>query len=301
MHFSDGFEIPPSPSPADLIRLIRLGFGLKKFAPPALPECASEVLALTKSSSPDLVAIADIIENDMLLASQLIRIVNSPLYSRGLEILSVSQAVNRLGLETLQQIVLEASLNTFVYSHPSYAQTMNDLRCHCSATAQISAIIAKRVGYPSKLAFLCGLFHDIGLAAEVLLLGEAYKEQPPALDQIWGKLIEIHEQVAWHVMIQWNLPTNIREVVRYHHSIPDSARDPKGSSIVCLADLMAAEEELRKTLAGFRSSSIDITEGTTSDEDCARALGLLSLTDNDYEDLTIEVRMTTDKVKEGER
>lgn len=280
---------PPNPKGADLARLIRRGFGLRTFDPPALPGVAARVLELAQNPEADLRALAEVIEKDMLISANILRLMESPLYNRGIHITSIEQAVNRLGLKAVRNVVAEAALNTTVFHSEAYEHSMERLRLHSAATAQIAQLVSKQSGANHDLAFLSGLFHDIGLAAPLLLVGEVYPDSPPKLDDLWPELLWLHEQISWHVMRFWKLPESIREIIRFHHAIPEEARDPMGSAIVCLADRIVSDCGLSHTHPELdHTTPEESSRGITPDIEFGRAKKYLGITSSKYDILMKE-------------
>lgn len=280
---------PENPTGADLARLVRRGFGLKNFEPPALPVGAARVLELANNSDANIRVVARAIEEDMLLSAQILRLMQTPLYNRGVEISSIEQAVARLGLSALRHVVAEASLNASVFNaDDAYEKAMEQLRKHSAVTGQAAQLVSRALGLRHDLAFLAGLFHDVGLAAALLLVSEAYGDSPPPLDVVWKELIGLHERLNWHVSLYWKLPDGIREIVRYHHHIPAGARDPLGSSIVCLADHLAEECGIGNTPEELDGLLPEKSAGITSESELERVGKRLGLTAADYDALLEE-------------
>ncbi|MCA9639570.1 MAG: HDOD domain-containing protein, partial [Myxococcales bacterium] len=75
--------------------------GLKPF-----PVVAQRVLALLNDPDFDLGQIAKLLEGDTALATKLLRVANSSLFSRGNKIASIESAVVRLGGKTVMDMLL---------------------------------------------------------------------------------------------------------------------------------------------------------------------------------------------------
>lgn len=289
--WSDRREVAPErPSGEELARLIRRGIGLGRFELPALPHVAARVLQLTAHDDVSLREVAAVIEQDVVLSARVIRLVQSPIYSRGVKIASIGQAVTRLGLATLRDLVAEAGLHAAVFSSQAYAPSMEALRLHCSATAQMTALVSQASKVEQEHVFLAGLFHDIGIAAALLLIAEAYPAGPPPLDDVWQDVLWLHEKVNWHVARVWELPERIKEVIRHHHRIPEGAADPVGSSIVCLAEWLAVEAGAGHAPAELEARSPVEAEGVTGEAEVERACEWLGFSSETLEDLTDRAR-----------
>lgn len=277
---------PADPTGFDLARLVRRGFALSKFKLPVLPEISSRLLELSSDADVSFKELAQLIEQDMVLAAEIIRLMQTPVYNRGLEITSIEQAVSRLGIGSLRDVVAEIALNSCIFSHSVYKTMMEQLRRHSAATAQIATRVCRVAGFTYDQAFLAGLFHDMGLATPLLLIAEAYPDDPPPLEEVWSELIWLHEPIIWHIARYWRLPEPLRAVIRHHHEVPDTAPDAIGSSIVCIADSLATESGLAHTPKGFKPREPEHgTAGVTSHEGLLLACDRLGLSKDEYKAL----------------
>src|SRR5262245_51735897 len=77
---------------------------------PILPEAATRIVALCADEKTDAKAIEGVLERDPSLASHVLRVANSSAYAPKTPIVSLQQAVTRLGIGTLRNIVLAVSL-----------------------------------------------------------------------------------------------------------------------------------------------------------------------------------------------
>ncbi len=83
---------------------------------PLLHDVAFEVLGLTTSWDADAQRMAGIIHRDQALATHVLRVANSPAYASRDPILSLQQAITRLGFQALRDIVIAISVRAKVFS-----------------------------------------------------------------------------------------------------------------------------------------------------------------------------------------
>ena len=176
--------------------------------------------------------LAGIIETDAVLAGNLLRVVNSPLYGRMSAINSVRHAVAIMGSIKIRNLVLGLSVSRrWASSRVPRGWNAPQFNAHSLAVAVLSDLIALEtpVPYPEG-AFTAGLLHDVGK----LLIAVAMPEQfetvyetsetcgDEADDCEWGVLGVTHAEISGAIMRKWKLPEPIQEGVGYHHS-PDEA------------------------------------------------------------------------------
>jgi len=124
---------------------------------------------------PDLRSIEKLVLQDPALSTHLLRASNSAYY-RGLqEVSTVRQAMVRLGLVEVANIVIMLSQrNTFASSEPFIREQMHDLWIHSVACAQASAWLAKETGHP-------GMVHSAFLRASFMILARRLCSLPLAI------------------------------------------------------------------------------------------------------------------------
>ena len=85
---------------------------------PLLPQVASQVVALAASPVADASRLSALIHRDPSLAGQVLRIANSAAYAPRMPIVSLQQAVARLGLTVINEIAFAASVQSGIFKVP---------------------------------------------------------------------------------------------------------------------------------------------------------------------------------------
>ncbi len=213
------------------------------YRPPLLPTVALEVHKLSYRADVNADQLVAVLEQDSVLAAQVLRVAGSAAYGGwGEGEVSLKQAVVRLGMRNLAILVWEVATGMRVYRSARYSAFMEDMRRHSTACAHLCRLIAARKGVAADTAFLCGLLHDIGMAATLLVLAERPKEEPaidPAvLDEI---LRETHQEVSGMIAQLWKLPTEIEEVLANHHSGQVRGQPNDLAAIVAICEEMSRD------------------------------------------------------------
>src|SRR5512144_1207779 len=94
---------------------------------PLPPRIATEVLALTRDQDADFTRIAQLLHQDPALAGHVLRIANSPTHLPRSPIVSLQQAITRLGLRMLAEIALIASVQSGVFRVPGYEAELKQI------------------------------------------------------------------------------------------------------------------------------------------------------------------------------
>jgi putative nucleotidyltransferase with HDIG domain len=221
----------------DLIERVGNIFAAPEYMPPMLPTVAIELLHVARYPDIDLRRIARLVAADPMLAGRVMSLVNSPVYAGTVPIRTLDQAVFRIGLNSLRDLVVQAALNMRLFTTDGYTTSMERVRRHSVATAHVSRVVANHTGSDSEIAFLDGLLHDVGIAAALIVIDELFVDQTrPRLSAIWPAVQAIHESAGLFLARIWDLPADLSTVIGRHHDFQQG-----GSASVRIARLHIAE------------------------------------------------------------
>src|SRR4029077_2368798 len=144
---------------------------------PMLPRVASQVVALVGSPTTDANRLSELIHRDPALAGQVLRIANSPAYMPRMPIVSLQQAVSRLGLNAVTEIAFAASVQSGVFRVPGWEPMLNQLWRHALASGAFAKEVARTRRLNVESAFLCGLLHAVGKPALLQVITDVGKSQ----------------------------------------------------------------------------------------------------------------------------
>jgi HD-like signal output (HDOD) protein len=222
-------------------RIVRV-FESKGYQPPRLPAVATELLALSNRSDVEFSAVEALLEKDAMLAGEVLSLCKSAAYDRGGHINSLREALVRIGLAKLREIVMQAALSARVFRASAYKGCMEALQRHCRVTAHLARIVSQATPLDEERAFLCGLLHDVGFAGILIVLSDTKRgEQPPKLDLLWPSIHGAHSIAGCRMVELWDLPSEIALAVTAHHNVSIDGYDHPLASIVCLAETLATE------------------------------------------------------------
>lgn len=185
---------------------------------------------------PDPGFIERLIIKDQALTGQVLRIANSAFYKGLVKVSTVRNAILRLGINEVSNIVtLVTHEQCFKSRDPKINAILRDQWGHSLGCAIGSHWIAKNSGCTSLAseAFFAGLLHDVGklvilTALEQLKQSKKIEAQPaPALLQ--EIMDNQHCQYGFTLMNNWNLPERYGRVARDHHV---DSFDPKDYILV---------------------------------------------------------------------
>ena len=225
---------------ADLTERIGTLFASPSFQPPMLPSVAIELLDVARYPDIDLRRVARMIERDPLLAGKVMQMVQSPYYAGRVPISDLHQAIFRLGLDTIRDLVLEAALNIRLFTTPGYQPAMERIRRHSVATAHIARILAKETDQDPHRLYLLGLLHDVGLAAGLITVDELFDhDAKPPIHHIWPAIETTHESAGTLMARIWDLPGDFARLLGQHHHFQATGTDELILATLHLAEAIA--------------------------------------------------------------
>jgi putative nucleotidyltransferase with HDIG domain len=208
---------------------------------PMLPRVASQVVALVGSPTTDANKLSELIHRDPALAGQVLRIANSPAYMPRMPIVSLQQAVSRLGLNVVSEISFAASLQSGVFRVPGYESVLNQLWRHALASGAFAKEIARVRRLNVESAFLCGLLHSVGKPALLQLVNDVAKTNSLRVGPIAlvALLDDLHAVVGVRIAEQWSLPKPVAASIEHHAAYAQAGAFRQEAMITFLADRLA--------------------------------------------------------------
>ncbi|MBF0303992.1 MAG: HDOD domain-containing protein [Desulfamplus sp.] len=172
-------------------------------------------------NDPDMDKIINLIKKDISLTTEVLKISNSPFY-KGLEqVKTVQDAVIRLGMVEVTNIVLLAcQKNSFRAQDPILQDWMNKMWIHSVGCAVGSQWLARYYQYDNlNEAFLAGLLHDVG-AFFLLSVLDQIKAKNATMPHklIEDIVIKMHTNYGNMLLTDWSLPEQYCTIARDHHT-----------------------------------------------------------------------------------
>lgn len=194
---------------------------LKSMDLPVLPATAQKVLSLMADPDVSIEKIKRLISTDPGLTTKILQVANSAFYGGHRNIQNLSQAILRLGLNAVRNLVVATSMKN-VYKR--FGLTEKLLWEQLIGSALAANIIARhtRLSDPED-AFIGGLLHDIG---KVVLNNEFPDAFAKVMEKVYNDSIpfskaemEIFEfsqrKVGALVVKKWGFPENLELLLRY--------------------------------------------------------------------------------------
>lgn len=205
---------------------------------PLLPQVASQVLSMSSSDDVSAHALADLIHRDQAIAANVLRVANSPMYRARVPIVSLQQAISRLGLTMLRDIVVSISMRSRIFNIPGYAAEARALWHHAAETAVYAKEIARLCRRNVEGAFLSALLHDVSKPVLLLALADIQTRLPePLTPAIVACALDVyHTRVGALLAATWSLPPETCASLIYHHDYSAAPAHADAVMLTSLAD-----------------------------------------------------------------
>ena len=213
-----------------------------KIEVPMLPDVANQVLALSNDPDSDAAQLAKLIQGDQALAGHVMRIANSAAYTPNASIVSLQQAIARLGMALITEIALAASLNTKLFKAPIYENRIDEIWEHALCTALWGKEVARISKKNVEAAFLCGLLHSIGKPVILQTIYDYSMSQDASISQDEALILEdsFHVRFGEVIVRKWKMPIIVQESVHFYQCYQDAKSYRDAATVTNAAAKLAA-------------------------------------------------------------
>lgn len=224
---------------------------------PPFPATVNKVMEICRDVNTSPTDLTKVISLDPVLTGKVMQLVNSAYFGLSREIISLVRAVVMLGMNTVKNLVLGATVMSAFGTHKNFrALNMDMFWKHSLGVGVISKLIAEKRNINKKLIegyFIAGLLHDIGkiplnskFSDEYLNIMEIPEKEPQPLFISEKQLLGIdHTFVGNLIAKKWKLGEEISDTITYHHA-PETYQGVQNDILftVILSDHFANSSEI---------------------------------------------------------
>jgi HD-like signal output (HDOD) protein len=215
---------------------------------PTLPAVVYELNRLINDPMSSTGDVEKVMSNDQTLTAKVLKLVNSAYYAIPGGVTNLKKAITHLGFDTVQQLVLGASiLNALSIKESSVPFDLTKFWQHSIGVGIAGETIAKRLGYKVPADVLtCGLVHDMGKIALLIIAPDQFKA---VLDKAQESSITIiesekqlnypgHAEIGYALANKWLLPQQIQNSICFHHQNDASKRGKASPELNQVIDMV---------------------------------------------------------------
>lgn len=169
--------------------------------------------------------VALVANEDMSLATQMLKIANSPMYMGRTKVATIKEAVIRLGAQQVINIAIAASQSAAHQSNnPALDCYMKALWLHSHGSALGARWLALNCGMRGVAdeCYLAAMLHDVGklylLKSIERLVSAGVISSMFDVELISDIFDVMHVEQGFRLMQHWNFPVMYCDVIKYHHT-----------------------------------------------------------------------------------
>ncbi|MET0343644.1 MAG: HDOD domain-containing protein [Polyangiales bacterium] len=214
---------------AELVRHLNDG----NAALPAVPAVAIAGLRMAYLPNVNLSSLAQFVEQDPFTAARFLAVANSALYYRGFRTASVRDALMRMGMSQVREILASLAHGVML---PKYQELLvaHTERATIAGRCALAVNAELRLNYDT--AYLCGLLHNLGEARVLRILADL--PSPHDGPRVVHELVErYHAHAGAQLAEKWNLHSDIVQACALHHD--EQHAESRPVQIAMLSDLFA--------------------------------------------------------------
>lgn len=214
-----------SPSPTKVVaNAIIEGIKSGNLELPVIPSVASKIFSLTNDPNADMSELSKLIHGDQSIASHVLRIANTASYTSGEPIVSLQQAVTRLGMKLLGEIAIAVAIQGDVFRAPGFETQVKQLLRHALSAAAYGREIARKRRRNVEGQFLCGLLHSLGHPICLQLIAKVRERLNLSLEphEVNTLISKLGPKVATKVAIDWKLPKQLQITTAHYQNYSEA-------------------------------------------------------------------------------
>lgn len=244
---------------------------------PPMPAFFRDLLPHVQDPDVGYEQLSKIIRHDPGVTMNILRMANTTYFTGTERIVSLKQALVRLGSRRLLQIIIaQGAASQLAVRLDGYGLEPRGLLLHSVGVA----VTAENLAHLLKLnmcemLFTAGLLHDMGK----VILNPFVREAKPVFDELLRdterpfddlerEVLGItHPEAGAQLMVQWNFPDDVVEIVACHHHPNQATHVADETLMVHLADTLLYSQGVGNGIDGLRYTVAD---------DAATQLGIRS-------------------------
>lgn len=206
---------------------------------PVFDEIALRIHREVRENKLDADLICKILEEDLTLVAELLRMANSSFFCGMSPVGSLREAAVRLGVRQIASIVFSVSQKRlYSASGGIFKARLTSLWKHTSAVSVGARWLAANSGYRNLAdeAFVGGLLHDIGKLSLICIMEDIVKKDKLELsdDVVNRTLQSMYSEHGATLLDSWNLPESFKSLVLQQ----DSEEFDQENLVLCIIRLV---------------------------------------------------------------
>jgi putative nucleotidyltransferase with HDIG domain len=216
---------------------------------PVLPRAYVRISDELSKADPSPKVVGDIVAEDIGLAGNILKLVNSAYFGLSRPLAAPQQAVIVLGINVIRSVILSLHVFKSFEGGGERSFSLAKLWAHCMRTASIARVIARVEGLAREdadNAYVAALLHDVGkllldahCAEECRGIYREVREHNRLVAEVESERLGLtHAQVGAYLLGLWGLPSIVVNAVARHHTPAAEPGELCATGVVYFANLL---------------------------------------------------------------
>lgn len=213
------------------------------FELPMLPQVASQAMSMASDPNACLEDLSDLIHKDQVLAGNVLRIANSAAFCGGSEqVVSLSQALARMGMALMGEIAMSASLKNGIFEAKGHEDLVKALFSHSLAAGNFGKEIARMKRYNVEGQYLGSLLHAIGkpVVLKMVIAAKKTLDADIAKNEVLALIEKFHVQLGKKISLKWKLPQTVDHSIEYYLKYEEAKQFKNEAMMTALSHHLAS-------------------------------------------------------------
>ena len=209
---------------------------------PRLPSVIPKIMLAIRDENSNAQDLADLISSDLSLVGEVIRLSNSAYYRTGVKVESLKQAILKLGMDGIRQLVSSAAFKPILI--PKHGKLSTGLSKFLWKKNQRAALagnyLALQTGDDRFHAYLAGLLAQAGILVIAKQIDENFDgmEIPDSIE-FMNQLDRLSKKITVQIGRQWDMPGEIIQALEEQLNEHAPAQISSLGQVCYIADRLA--------------------------------------------------------------
>lgn len=235
---------------------------------PSPPEIYNQLVTEIQRDDPSIRNIANLIKKDVSITAKVLHMVNSAYFGLSTHVENPLHAVNLLGIDTIQSMVLSAGVFNLFKDPEIPGYSLDSIYTNSLVVGTSSRHLANAFGLMTKQtedALMAGMLHDIGKLVMLSYFPEEFKKSIKLSTEESIPLFEAEKQILGvsdaeigaHLLSLWGLPNSILEAIAHRYT-PAKAPSPITNVLTAVHLGYALNHDIQHNIRKETQSAVDM-------------------------------------------
>nr|MBF0220741.1 HDOD domain-containing protein [Desulfobulbaceae bacterium] len=228
---------------------------------PSMPDIIFKIQETMANEQATFKDLGKVIAPDQNISSKLIALSNSALFCGANKCSSVDDAISRVGMQEVKEVVVFLSNRAMhALTDSRFEADLQSLSSHSIACGVASRMVAEHLKYDNPfICFTAGVMHDLGRLILIRIFAQVYKDEKELDMTLLSEVVrKLHPFVGAMFVKNMGFPEKFEQILLKHEKYDqDFDRAPKELTAVVMGNLLANTLDYKSV---SNSAEVDIEQ-----------------------------------------